>query len=440
MIFFFDPQWLPGLRAVGLAIALSVGCQAQDMLADLPADPTADEQAAQSADALLFEELPAAAPEVSAPLPQGPASQQSGYLPRSQMASLLDGFSASFSTASMYDSNIFKSNGLDGESLGGDTILSASPTIAYSNPGTNLTLSAAATVSYTEYLDHPDFGGFGGSGMLSAVYEGAKSTIKTSLNMARELGTNRSYDSSYVERNVFSYDLELAYRISRKTTLEASLNYKWDDASGFGGTSGLVLEASAMWRYSPLLKIGPGVRYNLQSGDLQEDRKSFGPTLRADYKLTAKVVVNAETGVDFIRYSGSDAISDEFVFVRLGAKYTPSALWSFDLSVFRDAQAAPTEAGAYRESFSTKAGVTRKIRTARLSLGVTYETDSLSATNGSDLPDPTGHLLTYDTMLSMPIFRGRSNLDLFYRWRNETGATGSAWDGYQVGFGVSTKF
>jgi len=319
-------------------------------------------------------------------------------------------------------------------------ILSVLPSIAYANPGTNLTIKADAALSYTEYLDNPDFGGVGGSGTLSATYEGAKTTLNTGLSTAREIGANRAYDSSYVERNVFSYSLDGAYRMSRKTTLNASLGYKWDDAPGFGGTSGLVLGASAMWTYSPLLKIGPGVRYNLQSGDFQADRESFGPTVRADYKLSSKVSLNAETGVDFVRYGGTDAASDEFVFVRIGGSYNPSSLWGFNLSVFRDAQAAPSVPGAYRESFSTRVGLTRKIRRATLAMGVTYESDSLAATDGSDVPDPTGHLMTYDLMLSMPIFRGRSSLDLFYRWRDETGASGSAWDGYQVGLGVNTKF
>jgi hypothetical protein len=408
----------------GLTLALTAGGWAQDVMYDLESE--------------VATPVP-----VTTVLPEYDGSNgASRFFPSGDAMRLFDGLSASLTYGGMYDSNLRRGSGGTGVAAGDDFMLHVAPMLSYSNPGTDWTVTAAAGLEYSEYLSNSDIGGLGGSAMVGLGYEGGKVALRGTFGFSREVGgNNRNYDSAAVERDQFNLDLSGSYRLSSKTTIDAGYSYRWDDPeSGFGGTTSSVLRGSLMWRYSPLLRVGPGLRYSHQTGDIQADRDTFGPTLRADYQLTSKVAINSEIGVDFVSFGGPGGASDEFFHARLGANYRLSPLWSFNLSVFRDARADSAIADTYREILSTRVGVTRRIKRATLDLGLTYETDEQVATNGAAILNNDRDYLIFDSMLSMPVFGGRSSLGIFYRWRDENRGAGDSWDGYQVGLSLTTRF
>jgi hypothetical protein len=430
-----------GLAASGFSQALMTAPSAPNGLTKLPTDPVDPDSAAAPVDLAALPEEPGSAPPLVAALPENGADGRTSLYPGADFSRLLDGFSASLALAGFYDSNIFRASDGTGQAVGDDFILSIAPSITYANPGTSLTIKAAGGVNQTTYLSNSDLSALGGNGSIGLAYEGGKIALSSALGFAREAGSNRNYDSASVERDVLNFGLNGSYRLSTKTTLDGSYKYTWDDPEGgFGGTSSTILSGSAMWRYSPLLRVGPGLRYSHQTGDLQVDRDTFGPTLRADYKLSAKVAITSELGADFVSYDGPDGASDEFLHARIGASYRPSPVWAFDLSLSRDARADSSVAGTYRELLSTRLGLTRRIQRASLALGVTYETSERVSTTGAAVDDSSGDYLIFDSLLSMPVFRGRSNLGIFYRWRDESRIGGGDWSGHQVGVSMRTEF
>jgi hypothetical protein len=406
MILSFAPLQFPTARIIGLSAMMCASSSAQDVLDDL---------------------------QMETLLPSRPAEEFFGAYPVESAVRLLDGMSATLGLSTMYDSAI----GTQGD----DMIFTVAPRIAYANPGTDWTLSANGGLSYSEYMNHSDLGGLGGNASVGLGYQGGRVAVASSLGISRELGSNRSYDSAYVERNYFNFGLSGSYQVSSKTSINAGLGYNWDDVDqGFGGSTGTTLSTSALWRYSPLLRFGPGLRYSVQSGDIQADRTTFGPTLSAYYRLTSKVSLSSVVGLDFVDYGGAGGISDEFLSVRLGADYRPRADWGVNLSVFRDARPDYTTAGAYREILSTRLGVSHDIRRARLAMGLTYQTDDRVSTNGGAIAGDDGSYLSYDASISMPLFRGRSAASAFFRWRQNDQGVIQDGSEYQIGVGLTTRF
>jgi len=407
MIRSFFLQDFPVTRIVGLTAMMCAISSAQDVLDDL---------------------------KMESLLPSRPADEYlGGYSVDSSAVRLLDGMSASLGLSTMYDSAI----GTQGD----DTIFTVTPRIGYANPGSDWTLSASGALSYSEYVNNSNLGGLGGDASIGLGYQGGRVALASRLGFSRELGSNRSYDSGYVERNSFNFGLNGSYQVSPKTSINAGLSYIWDDADqGFGGSTSTTLSTSALWRYSPLLRFGPGLRYSVQSGDIQADRTTFGPTLSAFYRLTTKVSLSSEVGLDFVDYGGANGASDEFVSVRLGADYRPRPTWGMNLSVFRDARPDYTTADAYREILSARFGVSHDIRRARLAMGLTYEMDERVATDGGAIAGRDGSYFAYDTSISMPVFRGRSTASAYFRWRQNDQDGAQDGSEYQIGLGLTTRF
>lgn len=386
---------------------------------------------------------PAPQPQVSASLPESGGDTMMSFFGGSggELVRLFDGMSASLGLAGIYDSNVRRAAGGFGASSGDDFIINVTPTLHYANPGTDWTVSATGGVNYTEFLSNSSLGGLGGNASVGLAYDGGKINLATTLGVAREVGSNRSYDSNYVERDVFSFGLNGSYRVSPKTSLEGSYSYRWDDPTeDYGGTSSTILSFSAMWRYSPVLRFGPGVRFSHYTGDIQADRDTVGPTLRADYQVTSKVAINSEAGMDFVSFGGPGGASDEFFHARLGATYRVSPVWLLNASVFRDARADSSLAGTYREILSTRFSVIRVIRRASCEVGVSLDRENRVTTSGNPVANGDRDYLVFDAALNVPVFNERTSAGIFYRYREDRRDGGGSWDGYQIGVSLRTQF
>ena len=194
------------------------------------------------------------------------------------------------------------------EPEGEDFVFSVAPSIDFRTPGEDWTLGFHYGPTYNAYLNNDDYNGFDHSLSATLGYRGARLTATLGGNYGRSRGVNRYYGSSFVEQQNFGGSLSAAYRMSPKTSLDGSLTYSMsdspsnDEGQSYGGYDSFSAGLSALWKATPLLTFGPGLRYTMQMGDTQNDRSTIGPTLRASYQVSRKVSLDATVGLDFVSY------------------------------------------------------------------------------------------------------------------------------------------
>ncbi len=336
-----------------------------------------------------------------------------------------------------YDSNISQApaDGLYPEET--DFILSVSPSIEWNKRNSVWNFGLGCSASYNEYLDHSDFSGldYGFSG--NAGYNAGNLDLATSFRQSFNQGANRYYGASVATQS-YGFSTTASYVVSRKTSLVASWNSSWSSPDeGFGATENHSLGLSAMWRYSPLLQFGPGLRLARASGDYQNDRDSWGPTISVNYRLTRKVSLNGSLGLDVVNYDGE---SDNGCSGNIGAVYNLNRFWGFDLAFNKDVTADGSLPGLFRDTTGVRIGVNRKIRHATARLGLGYEHAAYTGGSGSVLPSALDYA-TVDCSLSMPVFKDAASATVFLRYQdNASDDLNRDWNGFQLGCSIGYQF
>ncbi len=352
--------------------------------------------------------------------------------------SLRDGWSFGANLSGTYDSNV-RDRGTSGQD---DFIMNAGLSANYRSGGRDFQVFFGGGVNYSQYFSRSEFSGFGYNFSFGASYDGPKLDATLTVNPGLARGNNRYYGNDQVENKTFSTNLSLSYDLGPKTFLSGNLAYQWTDPNGsrYGATESFNAGLSAMWRYSPLLSIGPGVRYSYQSGDLQRGRESVGPTLSASYKASAKVALNGSIGWNFAEYGGSGGGSHDSFFCSIGASYRISDLWGVSLTVHKDTSADGARAGAYRDTFGINASVSRSLPQGSLSVGVGYENSDQLSTAGGNLRNGDLEYYTLNVSYNRPVFADRANAGLFFSWRETDGNAAISEEGYQIGASLSMGF
>lgn len=296
--------------------------------------------------------------------------------------------------------------------------------------------------SYNTYFNESDFSGYNQGGGLVANYDGAKLSATMNVGVDFDSGANRYYGASdFVERTNFTAGLTTRYRLSQKTSLQGNFGQSFSTSSGdYDDTESFDLGASALWRYSPLTEWGPGIRYTYDAGNSQSERTSIGPTVTVNYKLSKKVALDSRVGVDFASYEDGGS-SDPMFSASIGLKYAASKLWGMNVSLYRDAQADVSQAGAFTEVTSLRLGLNRKVRRATLNFGVGYETNSTEYAGdaaGGERPDRD--YFSLDSSLGMAVFSNSSFASVFMRYNDQSGSATDSWDAFQTGFSISRSF
>ncbi len=382
----------------------------------------------------------AAAQDFAVPLLTAPSGYGSDrdWVPPSA-SEILDGWSFGLGTALVYDSN--SNPGPTGSDDDGDFIWSVTTSAAYRTKGTEWFMGVRGAVDHSLYFDNSDLGGLGYNGGLDFGYNGGPLAVLGTFGYSFDRGVNRLY-GGYLESHRFNAGLSAAYQWSAKTSLNARLGHSWTDPeeSGFGKTETTSFDIAALWRATPLLSIGPGFAWSMNSGDSQLDRYAYGPIVRAQYKLGAKLAMDGTVGLEFVDYSGGGGTDTSFT-AGLGVSYQASPLWGMNFGLYRGTTADGSVAGAYRESLSARLGYNRRIRRATLNLGMGYEINNTKYPDGLGGADGAGDFLTFDASLGMPILRNRVLASTFFNWREEIdGDSLFDTDGYQLGVRLSTGF
>jgi hypothetical protein len=378
------------------------------------------------------------AQDFAASLPSAPTGFTGGF--GGPVDTLLDGFSAGASLSGVYDSNVRQGGGGAGATTD-DFILSLGGNVGYRTQGSEWVAGGSYRASYSEYFDNSSFSGFNHGTSFFAGFQGPKLNAMYNLGIGFDRGANRYY-GDFVERTSISQSLSASYRISPKTSIAANMGYSFSSADGaaYGDTQSFSAGLSALWRASPLLQIGPGIRYGLATGQRQPDRHSFGPSLNANYTLTSKISLTSTVGLGFVEYSGRGS-NDTSVFASLGANYRASELWGMNLRLHRDAQADPSVAGGFNEITAIQVGYNRRIRRAMFDLSLGYEHNSFENPGGAVTNRGDSDYWNISASIGMPIFADTVSSRVFASYREETsGGAGRSWDGYQIGFSLSRGF
>lgn len=383
------------------------------------------------------------APSGFSMLPGAPAGASAGSGSVAALGeNILDGFTVTTTLAGTYDSNITQSPGPPLGPIEDDFILSLGGRVDYLSKSSDWTFGGGYRGSYNEYLSNSEFSGYNQGGGVVVNYEGGRFSASFTGGITLDQGSNRNYSSAFVKQTSYTAALNARYRLSPKTSLQGNIGETFTTASGgnFEDTESFDIGASALWKYSPLTELGPGLRYTYRSGSSQTGRTSIGPTLTVNYKLSSKVALNSRVGMDFASYQDGGSADPTFA-ASIGLNYEASKLWGMNLSLYRDTQADTSLAGAYTEVTSLRLGYHRKVRRATLNLGAGYDM------NRSERPSVAGggagddrDFFTVDGSLGMPIFKNTSYGSVYFRYGDQSSSSTDSWDAFQMGFSIGRRF
>lgn len=347
-----------------------------------------------------------------------------------------EGFSASASLSATYDSN--PRQGYGGGSNDADMFATLGGMIGYHTTASELTFGISYSGSYSAYADQTNLNAYNQGAQAWAKYEGGPLSVNLNVGLTTNDSANRYY-GAVVKQTSINYGLSGRYRLSDKTVLTGNVGQHFTQASGgYTDTTSLTAGLSVLWRYSERTEFGPGVRYTADSGMSDNFRTSFGPTVTCNYKLSGKISLNSQLGLDFIDYeAGGD---DTMVSAMIGLNYRASELWGMTMSFYRGGQAAPTLDNGTMEVNNFSLSYYRKIQRGVWTLGMTYETTSRgTVTNPNGMSDDSDYFGVF-TGYSMPVFKDTCNLSTNLNWSENSGGTTNGTGSFQATIGISRTF
>ena len=358
---------------------------------------------------------------------------------------LLDGFTFTTTLGMTYDSNVTQSPGPPLAPVESDFFLNLGGSVNYLSKASRLTFGGNYHGMYNQYFSQTDFTGYNQGAGVTANYEGGSYTVTGQAGVEFNHGANRDYGSALVDQTSYNVGLTASYRMSPKTTLTANFSDNFTTTTGnFNDSQNVTLGASALWKYSALTEFGPGIRstYNTQGNG--GARTSIGPTLSMNYKLSTKVSLNSQVGMNFASYEDGGT-ADPTVSASIALDYRASKLWGLNFSLFKDTQADSYTAGQYTDITSIRFGYHRKILRATLSMGLSYDVNSYTALSASgSAPPPTAtpdrSYYSIDSSLGMLILGNTSYASIFVRYNNQDNGSSRSWDGFQSGISINRSF
>ncbi|MDA7608231.1 hypothetical protein N8589_01515 [Akkermansiaceae bacterium] len=277
---------------------------------------------------------------------------------------------------------------------------------------------------------------------LNGGYQSSRAKLLFNAGYASTGGLNRFVGALFEQTSVSSR-LTGDYTISPKSSLELSVNQSSQESvtSGFADTSSTTFRVAALWKATPLIRLGPGFRYGVRTAEvgLQDQELTVaGPVLRLDYKLSTKVSLTSNIGLGFADTPSGD---DELLNWRVGLNYRASSLWGLNLRMVRDTQATLFAGGGFDQVSSYRFGYTRKIRSARLNLGVSYEDRAPQGSTQVVAGFRDSGFLNYTASLGLPVFGDEVDLSLDLAWRDfDSADTLQSWNGLQSGLSLAWSF
>ncbi len=351
---------------------------------------------------------------------------------------LLSDLTLKVSTTTLHDSNVGQTPDTAAMPAQGDFMTTLASSVQWARETSKWKLALQGSLGYDQYADLHQFNGLDYSSGALIGYRAGRLELGMRFRQSYDHAVNRFY-GAMTDEHFHATALSAVYIVSPKTALVSVWQSSWTEpGSGFGSTERQAANLSALWRYSELLQIGPGIGFTSTTGQRQVERTSLGPTLSAIYKLSEKVDLNSQVGMDYVDYDGGG--TDEFLSARIGLKYVMSPLWAFDFSLIRDAEADGSLAGGFRETTAVRLGVVRNIRRATIRVGLGFENSTFSSASGPT-PRPPIDYLTGDVSLTFPIIADHLSASLFFRYMDSSSdEVIRDWKTYQVGASLIYQF
>lgn len=345
--------------------------------------------------------------------------------------------------SALYDSNVLQASGERMDPVESDFLLRPALKATYLGGNSSFEFGVVADLEYDYYFDRDDFRDPHYLLKVYGGYQSRKMEANFSSSYGFDSGVNRR-TGEFLGQSTFANRFQGSYNLTARTSLLASLTQSSTDSdtSNYADTTSNTAEMSALWKVSALTEIGPGISYGTRSGADDAELVVVGPTLRLNYQLTQKVKFRSKLGLEFTDFPFSDDDDDLFNWF-LALNYRASALWGLDLSMTRDTQAALSQEGGFDDVTYLRFSHWRKLRQARLVLGLEYE---LREKIGNRTATPSGDLNDYDyweffTTLALPVYKDEIDLELTLSYRNfDSGEDRDSWDGVQLGTGLSWEF
>ena len=276
---------------------------------------------------------------------------------------------------------------------------------------------------------------------LAVKYAGAAVEIGLRAGVTKGSGAN-AYYAALVKQTSWQVGLTGNYQMSALTDIRAGYDYTAQDASARSGggatvndTRGHTLSVDALWAYSSLLKVGPGIRLTERIAERSGSLKSLGPSVNLDYKLTEIVSLDATAAFNWYEVDSQQRSGSGFS-ARVGGVYAPSKLWSLSLDLGQEVVANTSAENSFVERTSCRVGFRRNIGRNSVNLGFSCNFDNplQGSSNGSAERD----FYALDLSLSREVFE-ESEASVFINWR-ELSTVELGDDSLVVGVSLNHKF
>ena len=397
-------------------------------------------------DPLPLEEL-SAPPVESTPVSVGPqAMLPSGFFSRAGRSGATSGggvsglFSLSAYSETAYESN--PSFGLGSQSVqGSDGYILLGGEINFQREFREFEVDLSYYGDYQHYFNKSSLSNDFHEADFAVKYAGAAVEIGLRAGVTKGSGAN-AYYASLVKQTSWQVGLTGNYQMSALTDIRAGYDYTAQDASARSGggaavndTRGHTLSVDALWAYSPLLKVGPGIRLTERIAERSGSLKSLGPSVNLDYKLTEIVSLDATAAFNWYEIDSQQRSGSGFS-ARVGGVYAPSTLWSFSLNLGQEIVANTSAEDSFVERTSCRVGFRRNIGRNSVNLGLSCNFDN--PLEGSSNSSAEREFYALDLSLSREVFE-ESEASVFVNWRDlSTEELGS--DSLVVGVSLNHKF
>ena len=376
-------------------------------------------------DPLPLEELPAPSLESSPVSVESQAVLPSGFLSRAGRSGATSGSGVSgLFSLSAYSEVAYESNPSFGQRSqaiqGSDGYVLLGGEINFQRKVMEFEVELSYYGDYQHYLKKSSLSNNFHEADLAVNYEGAAVEIGLRAGVTKGSGAN-AYYATLVKQTSWQVGLTGNYQMSALTDIRAAYDYTAQDASArLGGgaavndTRGHTLSVDALWAYSPLLKIGPGMRLTERIAEASGSLKSLGPSVNLDYELTEIVSLDATAAFNWYEVDSQQRSGSGFS-AKVGGVYAPSTLWSVSLILGREVVANTSVENAFVERTSCRVGFRRNIGRNSVNLGISCNIDN--PLEGSLNSSAERDFYALDLSLSREVFE-ESEASVFVNWRD----------------------
>lgn len=385
-----------------------------------------------------------------------------------------EGFYYGAQLSGVYDSNLFLD--ASGES---DLQFVASPWIAYQNApdgGALLVLSGRYAPFVRTYLENSSLNSLDHSGSASLKYDGSRASLSANAGYSRLSQANR-FAAGRIDNEIFSVGAAGDYEISQLTSLNARASFGLSN-QGLAETRTTTLELSGFWHATPLVRVGPTVRYSHRDGGNLNEVESTGLLLTTEYRASDLMQVRASGGVERASFTGggdetgftgslsatyaapdrpwsldgevrygqvqqltaanrAGAGGDAQVSGRFSLNYDLPELWSASLTAGYESLPSPATAGQSFDELSFGASVTRVLASGSLQGGVLLGFSDPEAPSALG-PGGGGDFFSAHLGHRIRLWDDRISIDSTLRFSNNRGQRD--WTRWQLSTGVSAAF